>query len=329
MLPLDAPEDANFLSEEAYRAALERLSVSPGSGIVAKDRLMRNLLSSQPTCFNLFGQSRYRPDLLTHWVRSIDPSCGEVESVEFEWAPPRNQTFGGGSAFDAAIFYTDGTHRCFLGVECKYSEDLAANDPQVLEVYKTYTEVSGHWREGASRRLDRPGLRQLWINTLLAQRTCELPEHDRGTHVVVACASDTAAEAAVGRIRLELHEPDRWLRWCPYEEVLETLGPSVGEAWAQGFLRRYCDFSPVEDLLEPDDPRIVRPAGSVDGLSELLAIGSRVTGEGSVLQQVVEALVNGRLSLDDLELGALNTRAAELAVDLKVFRQALGDPRTD
>lgn len=327
MLALDAPAGANFLTEDAYRAALDRLAGSSGAGIVAEDRLKRNLLSSQPACFNLFGPFVGLPALLLPWVQSIDPSCVTVESLEFEWAPSPARHFKGGSAFDAAIFYTDGSGRCFLGVECKYSEDLRKNDPRkVRDVYRSYTDDSGYWREGAARRLDRPGLRQLWINTLLAQSICDRDDFERGTHVVVACAADVAAAESAGKIRTELHDPDRWLRWSPYEQVLEALASTADPTWSDQFLQRYCDFGPVAHLLTPDDPRLEPPEVMTDGLSDLLSAGRRVTGDGSVLEQILEALTERRLTVDEIDLRALNARAAELAIDLKMFRQTLADP---
>jgi len=83
MLGLDAPAEANFLTEDAYRAALDRLADTSGSGIVAEDRLRRNLLSSQPACFNLFGPFVELPSLLLPWVQSIDraPRRGGKSSV--------------------------------------------------------------------------------------------------------------------------------------------------------------------------------------------------------------------------------------------------------
>ncbi|MGB3412040.1 MAG: hypothetical protein WBA45_12680 [Microthrixaceae bacterium] len=246
-------------------------------------------------------------------------------ALEFEWAPPPAQHFRGGSAFDAAIFYSDGHQRRLIGVECKYSEDLRKNDPRtVRDVYREFTEHSGYWHEEAGRRLDRPGLRQLWINTLLAQSVCDRGGYERCTHVVVACGADASALASVERIRTELHDPDAWLQWSPYETVLGHLGSHNGP-WAAAFEQRYVDFSPVTHLLSSGDPRLVAPEDSISGLQDLAAMGERVTGAGGVLEQVIEALERRRMNLPGPELRALDTRAAELAVDLKTFRQALAD----
>lgn len=322
MLPLDASRDANFLLPEVTKAVEARLAVPNRSGIVDEDRLRRNLLSSQPTCFNLFGPFVEDPQALLPWIKSFDSDAELVTRVRFEWAPDRKRHFGGGSAFDAFVEYSAGGNR-FLGVECKYAEDLAASSIKVREPYINFTDASSEWREGASRRLDVPRLRQFWLNTLLAQSLVERDAtYERGTVIVVACRSDQSAYEATALVRTELHAPDAWLRWCPYEEVLELIR---GHAeWADRFRRRYLDFRPVAHLLRPDDPRLRRiEPTNVGGLHDLLALGHRVTGEGSVLEQIVQAVDDGRVSgASAIDLEGINARAAQLAEDLKTWRQA-------
>ncbi len=159
MLPLDAERPANFLSPEAHDAAEALLARGAGPGIVDEDRLLRNLLSSQPTCVNL-GPFVRNPGGLTGWVSSLDPECEQVTEVRLEWAPPREEHFDGGSAFDAFVEYTTRTGTRFVGVETKYAENLTASRISVRQVYRDYTTTSWQWLEGAERRLDAPSLRQ-------------------------------------------------------------------------------------------------------------------------------------------------------------------------
>lgn len=243
MLPLDAERSANFLSPEAHAAAEALLARGAGPGIVDEDRLLRNLLSSQPTCVNLFGPFVVDPDGLTGWVRSLDPECERVTEVRLEWAPPRGEHFDGGSAFDAFVEYVTHTGTRFVGVETKYAENLAASRISVRQVYRDFTEDSGFWSGGADRRLDTPALRQFWLNTLLAQSLREVghdgTSYEHGLEVVVACAADESAALATHRVRGELHDPDGWLRWVPYEDVLAHLDPSI--PWVDDFRARYLD----------------------------------------------------------------------------------------
>lgn len=325
MLPLGGDRGTNFLGDAVLAAVDARLAEGNHSGFISEDRLFRNLLSSQPACFNLFGPFVEDPSPLLGWVQSIDAEAERVDRVRFEFAPDRRKHFGGGSAFDAFVDYTAGGRR-FLGIECKYAEDLAASSIVVRKPYIEFTEASHEWREGASRRLDVRRLRQFWLNTLLAESLVRREgRFERGTVVIVACETDRSAREATALVRAELHSPDLWLQWSPYEDILGTTRGH--DAWKDRFRRRYLDFSPVGHLLPEDDPRLLqhRPP-AIDGLRDLLVTGQRVTGDGSVLAQIADALVDGSApDASALDVEGLNVRAAQLAADLRAWRQAASE----
>lgn len=255
-LARDAPTDANFLTSEVAAAATRRLSAR-GGGLVKEDRLRRNLLSSQPMCFNLFGQfqdEEHRQTLLP-WVQGLRPNAELVTRVEIEWAPPSEEHFRGGSAFDAFVEYeTTGRTLGFLGIECKYHEDLPKSDvPSVRNVYKAFTVESQRWRDGAADRLDRRGFRQFWLNTLLVQSLLEKDSsYSEGTCVIMACEADRSARVAFETVQSELaaaHE----LSWQSWESI--TTAIAGHDDWRKLFIERYLDFAPVDHLLGPTDPR--------------------------------------------------------------------------
>ena len=280
MLPINAPANLNFLDSRIADAVQLRLAEGVGSGIIERDRLFRNLLSSQPACFNLFGPFVSTPNRLLRWIRTIDEDAAAVTGVRFEWAPPRGEHFDGGSAFDAFVTYETGdARRRFVGVECKYAENLASSSIDVRDVYRTFTAESEMWAAGAAEHLDIAQFRQFWLNTLLAQSLAlRSDEFDAGTTVVVAVSTDTSALQAVDQVRAELVEPDRWLRWMPYETILAAVDDD--DDWRAAFFRRYLDFTPVRHLLSADDPRAggdspgsdtVRPAaGPLHGAALLI-----------------------------------------------------------
>jgi hypothetical protein len=256
MLPLGTAHDRNFLSPQIFDAVCERIDGGDHSGIIATDRLYRNLLSSQPACFNLFGPFVSDPAALLPWITSLDSEATAVRAVRFEWAPPRQEHFDGGSAFDAFIEYSAGSLVRFFGVECKYAENLAASGIKVKQAYIDFTSRAHGWREGAASRLDVPMLKQFWLNTLLAQSLDEKDSHyDRGAVVIVACAQDQAAREATAGVQAELVDPDTCC-WSPYEEIIATVESPLHAAWASQFRERYLDFTPVRDLLKPSDPRL-------------------------------------------------------------------------
>lgn len=250
MLAFDAPPGSNFLSPEIRDAIVARLAEGNHSGIIAKDRLLRNLLSSQPTCFNLFGPFVSRPAALTDWVRWLDPLASQATAVRFEWAPPREEHFDGGSAFDAFIEYvTASGGRRFVGVECKYAEDLQRTSIEVRDVYTSFTNASGNWRAGASTRLNAKHLRQFWLNTLLAESLAMRGNggYETGLAVVVAAGADRSAAETTDAVRAELADPDSRLKWSSYEDVLARVDGF--HDWKDRFTRRYLDLRPVEHLL--------------------------------------------------------------------------------
>lgn len=315
-LGLDAPPDANFLTREAAAAAELRLA-SSGGGLVKEDRLRRFLLSSQPMCFNLFGhfQDPSQRDALAGWVRRHDGQADHVTRVEVEWAPPPADHFRGGSAFDAFVEYRrhDGDLG-FLAVECKYHEDLARSDvPDVRTVYRSFTESHGLWRTDAVSQLDRRGLRQFWLNTLLAQSLLRTGAYAAGKSIIVACAADRSARDACATVRAELTDPST-LVWDPWEAVAASI--EGHDEWRDLFITRYLDFRPVAHLLADDDPRRM---GDVD-TTTAAAIATRVLGDGSVLEQLQSAGVESSLIWS--RLGIIIDELKRLRIDAGVVLDA-------
>ena len=169
--------------------------------------MKRNLLSSQPLCFNLFGYLRAHPAALLPWVQAIEPRAESITRVELEWAPlPKAR---GGSAFDAFVEFAqgDGTNG-FLGIECKYAEKLTESQrADAAEKYRKDTKPPA-WTEGAVEVLDQHGLRQLWYNQLHVQDVTSELDYATGIGVVVACAADHEAQEAVEQVREVLTDPD-------------------------------------------------------------------------------------------------------------------------
>lgn len=250
MLPVDVSIDVNLMTpaaRDAYAGALADLAGRPG--LIQEDRLRRNTLSSQPLCFNLFGHLASEPNDLLSWVRGIDAGASVVTDVRLEWAPKQG-TYAG-SAFDAIVDYkTESGARRFVGIECKYHENLNATLRGKAAVKFVEHTNSPFWRVGAAERLDTKGLRQFWYNQLLTQLTVEVGSYDRGFGVVVACEEDQAARDATHTVSNELSDPTQ-LRFRSIQSVVESIDGD--DAWRQAFTERYTDFNTINGLL-PDSP---------------------------------------------------------------------------
>lgn len=269
MLPETVEISANLVTDEAVAAyvdARDRLETAPH--LVQEDRLRRDLLASQPLCFNLFGHlAQAEPDALLPWVRSYAPEATRVAGIRLGYGPSATELGEeplGTSAFDAFVEYDLPDSRLgFVGVQTMYAEDLSKGlavppaGSAARAKYVSETERWG-WRDGAADVLlgHRRNL-QFWYHQLLAQRTRALVRTGDGApkyaeHVVVVVASrlDTSARATVDKVAGLLEDDERGtLRFATLEDVIDAV---VGhEPWKHALWQRYTDFTPIQrDLAE-------------------------------------------------------------------------------
>lgn len=323
MLPLGIKPENNFYGPNVVRAMDERILNGADIPMATLDKMFRDLMSSQTLCVNVLGEFSQDLDALLPWIHTIDPDATNVTEMQFLYAPKKKLAVGGGQPYSAFVNYEVAGARRFLAIDCIYAEDLAESKIAVRPTYVEFTDESPVWRDGASRRLDRPNLRQLWLDTMLAQSLHEKDEYDDGRVVVMACAADPDVRVATDLVRGELLDPG-WLVRSPIEDVVDSLAESRPK-WAAWIRRRYLDFEPVTKLLAPNDPRRTSTPktrkADVAGLTELAKIGPRVTGDKGAIEKLLKRIDAGKV--DAAVVTALDDRARELAVDLKAFREAI------
>jgi hypothetical protein len=236
----------NFVTPEAADYAAQRAGkVLRAGGTLDEDRLRRNMLSSMPMCFNIFGSLRTDPNLpaLLSEVYALDISS--IEGVECEWAPERTAHLNDRTAFDAFVTYRDSTaRRCFLAVETKYTEPFSQKEYDSL-LYRQVTAGSGYFREGASEYLMGRATNQLWRMAMLAASMLHRSEFDSGSIAVLSLADDRHARVAVDGVRAQVIEED-FVKFASLEELAERAGQHDGlRGWATEFAVRYLDLTPV------------------------------------------------------------------------------------
>jgi hypothetical protein len=240
---------ANFLDPSIAAYVDKRIpEVAAVDGALEEGRLRRNLLSSMPLCFNLFGYLRGHKDDATV-VRALaevfELPIRRITSIECEVAPqPREQHLDDRTAFDAAIEYvaTDGA-RCCLGIETKYTEPFSQKR-YLREAYKRLT-AGGRFKKDAAKTLVESSTNQLWRNALLMLSLLEKGELARGHVAVVALKGDPGAEAAVSGLRAQLLQPKELLRSTSLDELVSRLKQVRATAgWAAKFERRYLGPDP-------------------------------------------------------------------------------------
>ena len=133
----DAKEGHNFLSTEIWEEAKLALKNKREGQLISPTRLRSNLLSSQPLCFNLFGElaASGRTSDFSAATKIFSELMGKplrsVTHLEFEKSPGRSEAafLGDRTAFDFYVEYeVKSGLKGFLGIEVKYHENLVSTE---------------------------------------------------------------------------------------------------------------------------------------------------------------------------------------------------------
>jgi PD-(D/E)XK nuclease superfamily protein len=240
-------DGSNFLSPRIRAAVDDRLAHPQPHETLNERRLWRDLLSSMPMCFNLFGELHDDPEKLTEAVDALWPGHpGAPTRIDFEWSPGRRQPdyLNNRSAFDAAILLDlpDGG-RGVLGIETKYHEDIRRERPPHPEKrmprYREVTERSGAFLPGWEAKVVGTDLQQLWLDHLLLLSMLQHPtaRWQWGRFVIVYPAANPSVREASRRYADLLVHPESF----ESRTIEELLGPGVlhDPATAEAFRDRY------------------------------------------------------------------------------------------
>jgi hypothetical protein len=247
----------NFLTPAIFDVARRRIAA--GSG-VEPFRCLRNMLSSQPMCFNVFGPLVVDHELATRVVRAMLP--GEVQrvtDVRIEYAPaPKHEYLDDGTSLDAFIAYTrlDGDP-AFLGIETKLTDRFSEREYD-RPIYRRFTECEPSlWRRDAWPRLSQSEWNQLWRNHLLVESLCRhrTPAHgSRGRLVLVHHPGDLEIAPVVDQYRAFLTCPDdTFAAWSldGLVDAWQMAAESAGERrWLDDLRLRYLALDRSEEAWE-------------------------------------------------------------------------------
>lgn len=258
MLPRAAVEqqpDLNFLSARAYNHALERIAQVPAEkGSLAPDRLRRNMLSSMPLCFNIFGALREVPAFTDLLGNAFGCSIAKLDKVVCEWAP--GPLLQDRSAFDAAVAYTDSNgRRCLLGIETKYIEPFS-QQPYDRPSYREVHESCGWFSSDCDALIDK-STNQLFRTLLLGAAAEATDQFDEVRVGVLTLAGDRTAADVAATLGRALHDPSR-LMHRTYESLVEAAtkqGDPTLATWARHFSTRYLDPDRPDRQPDVDGPR--------------------------------------------------------------------------
>lgn len=243
-----AEQGLNFLSPGIHSLAKERIAEAHGA--VASFRLLRNMLTSQAMCFNLFGELALDLELATVLARSLwGDHVVDVTSVRFEWAPsPRGDYLDDRTAFDAVIEYeaVDG-QRGFIGVETKLTEPFSEKVYDG-EGYRRWMTPDAPWRTDAASQVSAIAHNQLWRDHLLAWSLLRHSgsEYEHGRLIVVYHGEDQDTREAVHGYRRLLREEDTF-QALELADVVSAWRPHAGQ-WLSMLEERYLALGKSEGL---------------------------------------------------------------------------------
>jgi len=231
----------NFLTPQAWEHAEERIvEVQQEGGTLEPDRLLRNLLSSMPMCFNIFGSLRELEGFPELVAAVFDPEATFVGDAVCEWAPPKAEHLNDRSAFDAIVRYSTASgQQRFIGVETKYTEPFSQPD-YTNDRYESVTASCGWFASGAYEALSQSAAKQLWRTVMLTAKY-EETSGAMGRAAVLALAEDERAAAAVALVRQHMTSPDRLLL-VTLEDLADAASGSADrrvQSWAAAFAERY------------------------------------------------------------------------------------------
>jgi hypothetical protein len=239
----EPPAQRNYLTPAAKRQVLTAVEDAPSTGaLLSRPRLWVDLLSSQPLCFNAFGDLAEDLDLATATFSALMPDLiDRVDAVQFEFSPGRGSAAytGNRSAFDVFVEASGPTGRGFVGIEVKYHEDMKVK-PASHRGYEVLARQAGIYREDAIPRLLEPPLQQLLLDHLLAQRFAAAhPERwNWGLFALLYPLGNTACGTVLDSYRSALAD-SRNFRAVMLENFIGALRAGGGESLAAQLARRY------------------------------------------------------------------------------------------
>jgi len=240
----------NFLTPAIFQAAMRR--IAEGKGTVEPFRLLHNMLSSQPMCFNLFGPLVDDLDLATTlWQALLPGEVKRVTRVLIEYAPePAAEYLNDRTAFDAYVEYLDTADRpAFTGIEVKLSEPFSQKRYDGPAYRRWMEGVHSPWTPEAWGRVAGISHNQLWRDHLLA--VAAVRHHGSSFHhgrlMLARHPGDHHCLSVVQGYRDLLREDDGTFIDMPLDRLVETWeGISLtdgSQEWLARFRLRYLNLA--------------------------------------------------------------------------------------
>lgn len=253
-MPLAQDRLSAFLTP-TIKAVVRREVLDPKRArgkVFKRPRIFDNLLSSQPLCFNLFGE--LAEDLALASKVFADLSGGRVARVtgiEFEHSPGRRDPkyTGDKSAFDVFVQYEPASGgRGFIGIEVKYHEGLTDAAAGHRARYDEVAALMGVFKPARLADLQRRPLQQIWRDHLLAGALKAVDGFDEGHFVFLYAEGNTRCADAVANYQSCLTDTQTFVPWT-LGAFVAALRQHTSAPWVDAFFGRYLDFARIDRLM--------------------------------------------------------------------------------
>lgn len=247
---------SNYLTE-TIRAVVRREVVDPANSagkLFGQPRIFNDLLSSQPLCFNLFGELQQDLALASRALKRLTNGRIErVTAIGFEHSPGRRDPkyTGDLSAFDVFIEYvTPKSARGFVGVEVKYHEALGDPPAEHRARYDEVAKRMGCFASASYEKLKGKPLQQIWRDHLLvgSLRHDKAHGYDDAFFAFAYPTDNECCSEAVASYRKCLSAEATFVPWT-LEDIVVAVKGEGGAVWVDAVARRYLAFETVDAVL--------------------------------------------------------------------------------
>jgi hypothetical protein len=245
----------NYLTEAIREVVYVEVQGHPQDAgqLYARPRIFNDLLSSQPLCFNLFGELRITPPLATAVFADLTSRrVGEAEVLRFEYSPGRRNPryTDDRTASDVFLGYqTPSGKKGGIGIEVKYHESMDDPPARHRERYDEVAAAAGIFREDRLNELHQAPLQQIWRDHLLVLSMIQAGDIDEGCFAFVYPKDNHKCAAAITRYLDCLTRTDTIAVWT-LNEVVSAIRRNGGSLLAAMLTDRYLAFGKIDRLLK-------------------------------------------------------------------------------
>ena len=242
----------NFLTPNTIKALestlADRQESSPG--MMQMDRLYDNLLSSQPLCFNFFGElfadKNFGLKVLQNWW----PEITKLKRVDFEYAP-KDRFTGDNSAFDVAFEVMVANKLGLIGLECKYTDTFSSKEYSKTAYEKIFAGSNSF--NASYEVLKTSRYNQLFRNELLAEAIRQKGKYAFVRTGLFCQEMDHSAIKIAQEMKGMLKDPNHFttITYRSYIEKIQRLDLCWElREWTMLLWARYCGTTLSEEIYQ-------------------------------------------------------------------------------